>query len=71
MGTDKLPPPLIFSAELAQLIPYTQNHLRRLEAEGKFPKRVRVGENRVAWVRADIDRWIAARIDHSTWEGAQ
>ena len=27
----------------------------RLEAEGKFPKRVSVGANRVGWVAAEID----------------
>jgi len=29
---------LILSDELAKIIPYSQNHLRRLEAAGDFPK---------------------------------
>jgi prophage regulatory protein len=34
----------------------------RLEAEGKFPKRVSVGANRVGWVAAEIDDWVNAAI---------
>ena len=56
-------PELILTSEIAQRIPYSQNHLRRLEAKGSFPKRVRIGANRVAWVRQEIDSWIEARLD--------
>ena len=41
-------PELILTNEIAQRIPYSQNHLRRLEAQGSFPKRIRIGANRVA-----------------------
>jgi prophage regulatory protein len=34
----------------------------RLEAEGKFPKRVSVGTNRVGWVATEIDDWVNAAI---------
>ena len=54
---------LILSAEINKLIPYSQNHLRRLEAKGQFPKRIRIGENRVAWLRAEVDNWIEARVN--------
>jgi prophage regulatory protein len=45
-----------------ELIPYSQNHLRRLEAKGQFPKRIRIGENRVAWLKDEIDSWIEERV---------
>lgn len=54
---------LILSAEISELIPYSQNHLRRLEAKGQFPKRIRIGENRVAWVEAEVEAWIEERIN--------
>lgn len=54
---------LILSAEINKLIPYSQNHLRRLEAQGSFPKRIRIGANRVAWVREEIDNWIKDRMN--------
>ena len=56
-------PELILTSEIAQRIPYSQNHLRRLEAQGSFPKRIRIGANRVAWVREEIDGWIEARLN--------
>lgn len=34
----------------------------RLERDGKFPRRVRVSDARVAWVESEIDAYIAARI---------
>lgn len=62
MGTQNTTPELIVADEIAQHIPYSQNQLRRLEAQGSFPKRVRIGANRVAWVRQEIDQWIQERM---------
>ena len=63
MSTLSTTPELIVADEIAQRIPYSQNHLRRLEAQGSFPKRVRICANRVAWVRQEIDSWIEARLN--------
>jgi prophage regulatory protein len=70
MGTLTTTPQLIVADEIAQRIPYSQNQLRRLEAEGSFPKRVRIGANRVAWVRQEIDDWIETRINARSGEVA-
>jgi prophage regulatory protein len=43
-------------------IPYTRRHIDRLEADGKFPKRVPVGEQRVAWVASEIEAFVEALI---------
>jgi prophage regulatory protein len=43
-------------------VPYTRQHVGRLERAGKFPKRVKVGENRVAWLESEVEDWIAARV---------
>lgn len=63
-------PELIVADEIARRIPYSQNQLRRLEAQGDFPKRVRIGANRVAWVREEIDQWIEARMAARYGEGS-
>jgi prophage regulatory protein len=63
MGTLSTTPEFIVADEIAHRIPYSQNQLRRLEAQGSFPKRVRIGANRVAWVREEIDNWIKERIN--------
>jgi prophage regulatory protein len=43
-------------------IPYTPQHIGRLEAAGKFPKRVQLGPNRVAWLLSEVDAWLTERI---------
>ena len=68
MGTISTTPELIVADEIAQRIPYSQNQLRRLEAQGSFPKRVRIGANRVAWVRQEVDDWLKSRIAERTTE---
>ena len=43
--------------------PYTRQHIARLEKAGKFPKRVRLGPGRVAWVDEELDAHDQALID--------
>lgn len=59
----KPPSELVLAPEIRARIPYSLNHLRRLEVQGEFPKRVRIGANRVAWLRTEIDQWIAERVE--------
>src|SRR5262245_41763176 len=42
-------------------IPYCFAHIARLEAAGKFPKRVQLGACRVAWYAEEIEEWIDGR----------
>jgi len=46
---------LILTNELIKIIPYGMQHIKRLEDAGKFPKRVKLGANRVAWVRDEVE----------------
>jgi len=55
---------LILSGELAKIIPYSQNHLRRLEAARDLPKWVRIGAN-LAWLKDEVENWIAERVSSS------
>ena len=43
-------------------IPYSGQHIARLEAAGRFPKRIRLGQNRVVWLLSEIEEWINTRI---------
>jgi predicted DNA-binding transcriptional regulator AlpA len=56
---------LITYKELKPLkgIPFSREHLRRLEADGKFPKRVRLAEggDYYGYVEKEIDEYLAAR----------
>lgn len=52
---------LLTIAQVCELVPYTRQHIYRLEAAGKFPRRVKLGENRVAWREVEIIDWIETR----------
>lgn len=43
-------------------IPYSPQHIARLEAAGQFPKRVQLGPCRVAWLLTEVDAWVNERI---------
>ena len=43
-------------------IPYSPQHIARLEAAGRFPKRISLGQNRVAWLLPEVEEWINERI---------
>ena len=47
---------------MKELVTYSFAHTARLEADGKFPKRVRLGTGRVAYVEREVSDWIASRI---------
>ena len=46
-------------------IPFSRMHVWRLEREGRFPRNVKIGVNTVAWVEAEIDAWMSARVSSS------
>ncbi|HLG85672.1 MAG TPA: AlpA family phage regulatory protein [Alphaproteobacteria bacterium] len=44
-------------------IGYSRMHIDRLEKAGKFPRRVPIGENSVAWIETEIDQWQQEKAD--------
>lgn len=49
---------------------YSRPTIYRLERQGKFPPRVKIGEGQggaVGWLAADVDAWISARIAGKPW----
>lgn len=53
---------LLSKKEVRAKVLYSPAHIARLEAQGQFPKRVRLSVGRVGWVDQEIDDWIKARI---------
>ena len=41
-------------------IPYSYQHIARLEKAGKFPRRMQLGQCRVAWYCTHVEAWIAS-----------
>ena len=52
---------LIDSKQIRQFVPYTIFHLSRLEDQGKFPRRIKIGAGRIAWSPREVAEWIEAR----------
>lgn len=56
---------------LRDFVPYSRVHITRLEDAGRFPKRVKLSENRCGWVLDEVQEWIEQRMkernanDHS------
>jgi prophage regulatory protein len=55
-------PRLVTRRQLQAMIPFTPQHILRLEKKGRFPRRIRLGANRVAWLLSEIEAWVAARM---------
>ena len=43
------------------MVPYTRQHILRLEKAGKFPKRLKIGARRVGWLLSEIEAWVGER----------
>jgi predicted DNA-binding transcriptional regulator AlpA len=54
---------LMLAPEVNARVPYSRAHLYRLDDQGEFPKRKRIGANRIAWVRDEVERWLADRME--------
>jgi prophage regulatory protein len=46
----------------AKGIGYSKVQLWRLEKQGRFPKRITLGQNRYGWAEHEIDAWLESRI---------
>lgn len=53
---------LLSKTQVREMVLYSPAHIARLEADGKFPKRVRIGSGRVGWVDLEVEDWLRARI---------
>ena len=55
---------LVSKKELKSIygVPYCPAHIARLEVAGQFPKRVRLGACRVAWLAGEVQNWIDERV---------
>ena len=49
---------LIAWTEVRHLVPYSRPQIWRLEKQGLFPRRIRLGPGRVAWLLREISEWI-------------
>ena len=48
--------------KVQEIVPYSASHIWRLERSGKFPRRIRLGGNRVAWLQSEVENWVEGKI---------
>ncbi len=48
--------------EVLSRIPYSSVQIWRKENAGEFPRRVKLGANRVGWIESEIESWISSKI---------
>ena len=52
---------IIDGKELKKLVPFSPMHIWRMEKAGVFPRRIKIGPNRVGWSLTEVYDWINAR----------
>lgn len=57
---------ILSKRQLKEMVPYSPQHIQRLEAQGRFPKRLRLGNgprSRCGWIEEEVLAWLQERID--------
>ena len=49
--------------KLRKGIPYSRQHLERLEKAGEFPRRIQISAGRIGWYEHEIDEWLRKKAD--------
>jgi len=53
---------ILSNKEVRSRIPYSSVQIWRKENAGEFPRRVKLGANRIGWIESEIENWIASKI---------
>ena len=48
---------ILSKRQVKELVLYSPQHVARLEKAGQFPKRVKLGLNRVGWIESEVLEW--------------
>ena len=54
---------IISKKMLLEIVPFSAQHILRMEKQGRFPRRIRLGARRVGWRLTDIEAWINERAN--------
>lgn len=60
--TKQDPTRVISAKELTRRVPYSAVQIWRLEKAGAFPRRIKLGPNRVGWVEEEVEAWLRDRM---------
>jgi len=62
METTTNPTRIIMQKELGRRVPFSPVQIWRLEKAGEFPRRVKLGPNRIGWVEEEVEAWLRQRM---------
>ncbi len=54
---------LLTMPEVEALVHFSKPTVYQMIREGRFPKQVRLGPNKVAWLRSEVMGWIGERAE--------
>jgi prophage regulatory protein len=63
------PKHLLSKRAVLKQIPISGATMWRTIAAGEFPKPIRIGKRRVAWLQTEIDDWLADRMEERAVRG--
>lgn len=55
-------PPMASTETVTKWAGYSTPGLYKAMAAGRFPRPVKLGPNRVVWLRSDLAQWLAGRV---------
>ncbi|HVW57836.1 MAG TPA: AlpA family phage regulatory protein [Rhizobiaceae bacterium] len=64
-----MPNRLLSLKQVMERIPLSKTEIYRRIRDGRFPKSIRIGTNRIAFSEDDIENWIASRKAASPVDG--
>ena len=51
--------------QVSQLTGLGRSMIYQMQAEGRFPQRIELGERAVGWLESEVRDWLATRIETS------
>jgi prophage regulatory protein len=51
--------------QVSHLTGLGRSMIYQMQAEGRFPRRIKLGERAVGWLESEVRDWLATRVDAS------
>ncbi|GAA5561537.1 hypothetical protein Asch03_02144 [Acinetobacter schindleri] len=65
MQNNTATPRLISRKQVEQITSLSRSSIYLLMSQGRFPKPIQIGDQRVAWVIDEINAWVEDRIQNA------
>lgn len=65
MQNENTAPRLISRKQVEIITSLSRSSIYLLMSQGRFPKPIQIGDQRVAWVNAEINAWVEERIQNA------